>query len=111
MAHQWSGAVAWRESQSEIGLPGREFMRACCARAEVEGWTSFIYGGKPGSVERLADALLSQFPALKIVGSWTPPFRSLTVSEDDQVVRAINESCAESCLGRAQYTSARALDG
>jgi N-acetylglucosaminyldiphosphoundecaprenol N-acetyl-beta-D-mannosaminyltransferase len=104
-AHEAAGMVAcdgapmvwgcrWAGSPIPARVTGRDFMTSFCARAEKEGWTSFLYGGKPGGAERLADALVAQFPAIKIVGSWTPPFRPLTESEDAEIVTAINESRA-----------------
>ena len=88
-------ASRWAGVEISDRVTGREFMLACSARAEAEGWSSFFYGGKPGVADRVADALRERFPALKVAGTFTPPFRALTPSEDEQVVDIVNTSNAD----------------
>ncbi len=106
LAHRAAGVVAcdgapmvwgcrWAGAENSGRVTGRDFMGAFCARAETEGWSSFLYGGKPGVAERLADALRVRFPTLRIVGTCTPPFRAMTPDEDEQVVAEINASSAD----------------
>ena len=45
--------------------------------------------------DQLVDTLREQFPALKVAGTFTPPFRALSASEDKHVVDMINESRAD----------------
>src|ERR1700691_2873554 len=85
----------WAGVRTAGRVTGRDFMVACSARAESEGWSSFLYGGKPGVAERLAQSLRHRFPTLNVVGTFTPPFRAMTVSEDNQVVDKINASNAD----------------
>ncbi len=55
---------------------------------EVFGWPEyahcrhFLYGGKHGVAAELKSALLLRFPWVHIVGTYTPPFRELTVDEE-----------------------------
>ncbi len=51
----------------------------------------FLYGGKPGVVEELRERLTRGFPWVQIVGTYTPPFRELTLSEEDSVAAQIQE--------------------
>lgn len=69
---------------------GPDLMLALCERAEARGWTSFFYGGKEGIPELLAEKLQERYPGLKVVGTYSPPFRPLTAEEDDAVVEMIN---------------------
>lgn len=62
-----------------------------CAKA---GIGVYLYGGRPETLEPLADNLLSKAPGLKIVGAESPPFRPLTQEEDDAAVRRIEASGA-----------------
>jgi N-acetylglucosaminyldiphosphoundecaprenol N-acetyl-beta-D-mannosaminyltransferase len=55
----------------------------------------FLYGTTPRTLELLSARLASQFPGLRIAGSYAPPFRQLTPVEDADVVRLINESGAD----------------
>ena len=54
--------------------------------------THFIYGGDPGVVDELAANLQSWFPWVRIVGTYTPPFRDLTSDETADLVETIEEA-------------------
>lgn len=43
--------------------------------------THFLYGGKTGVADELAGVLRERFPGVKIVGTYSPPFRPLTAQE------------------------------
>ena len=88
-------ASRWAGVEIADRVPGRDFMLACSARAEIEGWSSFFYGGKPGIADRLAETLQGQFSALRIVGTLAPTFEALTAREDQQVIDRINASNAD----------------
>ena len=45
-------------------------------------------------LERLQRALRSEFPALRIAGMCSPPFRQLSTQEDEDIVAQINASGA-----------------
>jgi N-acetylglucosaminyldiphosphoundecaprenol N-acetyl-beta-D-mannosaminyltransferase len=69
---------------------GPDFMVAACARAAERGWRVFLYGGAVGTPERLAQHLVDRFPGLEVVGAHSPPFRSLTPTEDAAIVEMID---------------------
>lgn len=60
--------------------------------ANKEGIAIGFYGGTPITLEKLKRNLLAQFPALNIVYSYAPPFRPLTMEEDEDVTNKINTS-------------------
>lgn len=74
---------------------GPDLMLALCAYSLDKNYRHFLYGGAPGVVEELADALRRRFPGLRIVGTHSPPFRPLSEAEDADVVRRINASQAD----------------
>jgi N-acetylglucosaminyldiphosphoundecaprenol N-acetyl-beta-D-mannosaminyltransferase len=74
---------------------GPDLMLACCAVSQRVGYRHFLYGGGPGVVERLAEKLLGRFQGLQIVGTYSPPFRALTPSEDDAVIQRINDAAPD----------------
>ena len=74
---------------------GPDLMLELCAHSLEHNYRHFLYGGKPGVPERLADQLRARFPGLQIVGCYSPPFRPLTESEDHDVVQRIDESKAD----------------
>jgi N-acetylglucosaminyldiphosphoundecaprenol N-acetyl-beta-D-mannosaminyltransferase len=71
---------------------GTELMLACCGLSVRHGWRHFMFGGAPGVPELLSDQLQGRFPGLNIVGTYSPPFRPVTDSEDADVVRVMNEA-------------------
>jgi len=64
----------------------------CSCIGASRGWRHFFYGGKEGVAQRMADRLSAMYPGLLVVGTYCPPFRELTIEEDAEVVRIINES-------------------
>jgi len=67
-------------------------MLALCEHSVSAGYCHFFYGGAAGVPEQLAAMLQKRFPGLQVVGTYSPPFRSLTPKEDEQIVRMINEA-------------------
>ncbi len=62
--------------------------------AYSRGYKFFLYGGATGAPEAIAEMLKKVAPDLDVVGSISPPFRSLTRDEDDHVCKTILESGA-----------------
>jgi N-acetylglucosaminyldiphosphoundecaprenol N-acetyl-beta-D-mannosaminyltransferase len=69
---------------------GPDLMLAVCERSIGSGWRHFFYGGADGVPEVLVRRLSERFPRLVIVGTYSPPFRSLTEKENDAIVERIN---------------------
>ncbi|MDQ6650301.1 MAG: WecB/TagA/CpsF family glycosyltransferase, partial [Actinomycetota bacterium] len=74
---------------------GPDLMLALLARAADRGWTSYFYGGAEGVADLLAERMSARFPGLRVVGTFSPPFRALTQDEDDAVVRRINQAAPD----------------
>ncbi|MCL5263719.1 MAG: WecB/TagA/CpsF family glycosyltransferase [Chloroflexi bacterium] len=71
---------------------GPDLMEALCELSCQKGYRHYLYGGAEGVAEALKSRLRNRFPGLKVVGTYTPPFRPLTPDEDAEVVRSINEA-------------------
>jgi len=71
---------------------GPDLMLALCERSVGRGYRHFFYGGAPGIGERLACRLQSRFSGLKVVGTYSPPFRALAPHEDEDIVKRINDA-------------------
>jgi N-acetylglucosaminyldiphosphoundecaprenol N-acetyl-beta-D-mannosaminyltransferase len=77
----WTGRAQGHSSMERVHGP--DFMLnvfGCSAFSEV---THFLYGGNPGVVEELRERLLERFPNARIVGVYTPPFRTLNTAEEE----------------------------
>jgi N-acetylglucosaminyldiphosphoundecaprenol N-acetyl-beta-D-mannosaminyltransferase len=73
-------------------LPGPSVMLDICRHGLARGYRHFFYGGAEGIPDRLAEKLRERFPGLQVAGTYSPPFRELTVEEDEAVVERINRS-------------------
>lgn len=69
---------------------GADLVAALCEASVPVGTRHYLYGGKPGVAERMAAKLTELFPGLQITGFSTPPFRPLTLEEDETMVADIS---------------------
>src|SRR5581483_3437108 len=60
---------------------GPDMMLEVCRRSVEKGYTHFFYGGNSGVAENLRTVLTDRFPGLRVVGTYTPPFRPLGKEE------------------------------
>jgi N-acetylglucosaminyldiphosphoundecaprenol N-acetyl-beta-D-mannosaminyltransferase len=74
---------------------GPDLMLELCRRSGRSGPTHYLYGGAEGVGELLRRRLLERFPELRIVGTYCPPFRPLTVDEEESIAADINDSGAD----------------
>lgn len=70
---------------------GPTFMLKMCELSVSEGLTHFFYGGGDGVADKLRDNLCSRFPGLKVVGTYTPPFRPLNSGERESLGTRISD--------------------
>jgi N-acetylglucosaminyldiphosphoundecaprenol N-acetyl-beta-D-mannosaminyltransferase len=70
---------------------GPELMRRYTRRCAEKGHRIWLYGGRDqGSLAQLALNLRQDFPGIRIVGGYSPPFRNLETHEEEEVVQRIN---------------------
>jgi N-acetylglucosaminyldiphosphoundecaprenol N-acetyl-beta-D-mannosaminyltransferase len=74
---------------------GPELMLRFCAASTAKNYRHFFYGGAPGVAEDLARRFVKLFPGFQVAGTYCPPFRPLTATEDDEAVAAIERSRAD----------------
>jgi N-acetylglucosaminyldiphosphoundecaprenol N-acetyl-beta-D-mannosaminyltransferase len=60
--------------------------------SEGKECSHFFYGATGWTLKLLIDNLKFRFPSLRIVGSYAPPFRSLSREEDAEIVDMINKA-------------------
>ncbi len=73
---------------------GPELTPRVLAAAARAGVPVGFYGGKPAVLEKLIAVAREQFPGLRVVYAWSPPFRSMRPEEDIAIVEEINRSGA-----------------
>jgi N-acetylglucosaminyldiphosphoundecaprenol N-acetyl-beta-D-mannosaminyltransferase len=70
---------------------GPELMERYNERCRDHGHRVWLYGGRDqGSLAQLALNMHKANPGMRIVGGYSPPFRPLTESEEDEIARQIN---------------------
>ena len=83
---RWAGHPQMRR------VYGPDFMLEICAWSQKNGCRHFFYGGAPGVAESLRARLTAQFPELRVVGCYTPPFRPLTADETTTLQQQVRET-------------------
>src|SRR4051812_4507594 len=68
---------------------GPDLMLAILKNVEAVGHRVFFYGGRPDTLEVLTSRLRNRYPELRIVGSYSPPFRPMTAEEDAAAISVI----------------------
>jgi N-acetylglucosaminyldiphosphoundecaprenol N-acetyl-beta-D-mannosaminyltransferase len=64
---------------------GPDLMLDIMGRAEWRNCVHFLCGGEPGVAESLRDEMLRRFPWVQITGTYSPPFRPMTVMEESEL--------------------------
>jgi N-acetylglucosaminyldiphosphoundecaprenol N-acetyl-beta-D-mannosaminyltransferase len=89
----WALRLFGHPTQERINGP--DLMWRYLAEAERLQQTVFFYGSTDATLARLCKAASGAFPALRIGGAISPPFRAASDSEDEAHVQAINGSGAQ----------------
>ncbi len=71
---------------------GPDVMLALLDRSVTKGYTHFFYGGAPGVAQQLRKNMEEKFAGLRIVGTFTPPFRPLTGDEERELMDVVRAS-------------------
>lgn len=71
---------------------GPDLMLAVCQSTVSQGFRHFFYGGEPEVADALAARLKTRFPGLEVAGTFSPPYRPLSIEEDTQVIQLIDRS-------------------
>lgn len=83
----WVGRLQGHSQMNRVFGP--DLMIELCARSAGNGIRHFMYGGNPGVADELAANLRRLFPKITIAGTFTPPFRPLSPSEQAGLERQV----------------------
>jgi N-acetylglucosaminyldiphosphoundecaprenol N-acetyl-beta-D-mannosaminyltransferase len=83
----WVGRWQGRDGMHQV--TGPDLMLEVFRRKEFAEYSHFLYGGKQGIAEELAEKLTRRFPWARIAGTYTPPFRDLSIAEAGDLIRRI----------------------
>jgi N-acetylglucosaminyldiphosphoundecaprenol N-acetyl-beta-D-mannosaminyltransferase len=68
---------------------GPDLMLEIIRRPEFVGCTHFLCGGDYGVAEDLSARLTARFPGVRIVGTYTPPFRAMEEEEECKLLELV----------------------
>lgn len=74
---------------------GPRYMMEVLKRSARMGYRHFFYGSKQETLDKMREILEKDYPGIQIAGMYSPPFRPLTMEEDEKIVRMINEAQAD----------------
>lgn len=83
----------WHKQPVKEKISGSDLVPLLCKKAADKGYTIFILGGKDGIAEKAKDRLQKQYPNIKIVGTYAPPFG---FEKDEKELDYINNLISES---------------
>lgn len=73
-------------------VAGADLVPELLAEAERQGWRVFFLGGTDASVAKAAENTRARHPRLKLVGAYSPPFKSLLNMDHEDVLGRVREA-------------------
>jgi N-acetylglucosaminyldiphosphoundecaprenol N-acetyl-beta-D-mannosaminyltransferase len=70
---------------------GPDLMLSLLEESSRSGFTNFFLGGAEGVADDLAARMVKRFSGLEVVGTFCPPFRSLTDREQEDLIGRVND--------------------
>lgn len=83
-------AIRWTARPEQERVYGPELVRRAISQTVDRGWRHYFYGSTPETLAALEKAISKSDPDALIVGSYSPPFRSLSQEETEAVLADIN---------------------
>lgn len=74
---------------------GPDYMKEILKLSNEEGYRHFFYGSTEETLKKLQRTLKRSYPNVQVAGMFSPPFRTLSAQEDEEIVHMINESNAD----------------
>jgi N-acetylglucosaminyldiphosphoundecaprenol N-acetyl-beta-D-mannosaminyltransferase len=84
----WLGRQAGHSQTGRVYGP--DLLMAVAGATQGTELTHFFYGAGPGTAPLLAQKLLERFPTLKVAGTYSPPFRPLNSTEEEELARHLD---------------------
>jgi N-acetylglucosaminyldiphosphoundecaprenol N-acetyl-beta-D-mannosaminyltransferase len=88
-------ALRWLGHKQATRVYGPDLAPIVLKKAAIQGIPVGFYGSSPEVLDLLVKQAKKLNPTLKVAYAFSPPFRALSLAEDEQVISAINESGAK----------------
>lgn len=73
-------------------VTGPDLMQRVLRESAENGWKHFFYGSTQETLDKLKRVIYERYPGTEICGMISPPFRPLSVQEDAEIVKTINDA-------------------
>lgn len=73
-------------------VTGPDLMKRMLSESSENGWKHFFYGSTEETLKKLMITIEERYPGAKVCGMISPPFRTLTVAEDEAIVEEIKDA-------------------
>lgn len=94
--------IVYRSRLSATPLPcrvaGSDLIVELARLASDRGYRIYFLGAAPGVAQKASDKLMEMFPKLQIAGCDSPPFRTLSEAESEEMRQKIRQSQADILL-------------
>jgi len=75
-------------------VAGSDILPDLLQQLMMQGMAVYFYGGSEELLQRTEGFLKRTYPGLEIAGLYSPPFRQLSIEEEQEVITRINDSGA-----------------
>ena len=86
--------MRWQYGLRQDRVCGMDLLPDLLRAAEAQGLSVYFYGSTQETLDAIEGRLGQEYPALRVAGLESPPFRPLTAEEDQAAVERINASGA-----------------
>ena len=86
----WMGR--WNGFKNITRVYGPDLMMTIAEKSLERNQKHFFFGGKEGVASEVSTRLQKRFPGLQAVGAVCPPFRELTVQEEQALISELNKT-------------------
>ena len=88
----WALRILYGIKQERVA--GMDLFPDLLEKTSLNNISVFFYGSTDEVLEKIKEKVSSYYPGLKIAGFYSPPFRNLSCSEKEDIIKAINSSGA-----------------
>lgn len=98
---QW--IAKWHKKPIKAKISGSDLVPLLCKIAVEKGYSIFIIGGKEGIAEKAQENLERDFPGIKIVGTYAPPFgfekKEIELKKINEMITVAHPDILIACFG------------
>lgn len=73
-------------------ITGPSYMEEIMKISVENDYRHFFYGSTTETLNKLKEVLKKNYPGIKIVGMYSPPFRNISFEEDKEIIEKINKT-------------------